>query len=118
MGKWSDDGLIFYDESNEGWATGKDGQTVCICQKSDVEKILTGEKSLDTLTNPKQREALEIIINIREAQDYGKRFNDTTRKSPDNKRPALTKRTRPLPRFEHNKADIRRVAPSKRVSNY
>ena len=73
MAHWSEDDMIFYDDYNEGWALDRDCQRVCICQKSDVNKILSGEKPLESVTNLKQREALEIILEFRKEKDYDRR---------------------------------------------
>jgi hypothetical protein len=70
MSHWTEDGFIFYDDYNEGWALDRDCQRVCVCQEADVNKILSGEKPIESVTNPKQREALELILEWRRENDY------------------------------------------------
>jgi len=64
---WTDDTMIFVDDYNECWALDEDCQTVCICQYEDVKKILSGDRSIDELANPKQKEAMQIILSSMEA---------------------------------------------------
>ena len=75
---WSEDGMIHYDEFDEGWALDNNCQTICLCQKNDSSnKVLFGEVSLDSITNPKQREALGFILQYRKENGYGQQ--DTER---------------------------------------
>ncbi len=114
---WSEDNLIWYDDQGEGWAIGKTGNRVCICQEKDFGRVLSGEVPLESCTNPKQREALEIIINIRrEIQENGNREVTTTRKSNANRRGHLAKRARPLSGAKHHGSNTRHFAQPKRLS--
>jgi len=62
---------------DEGWALDNNCQTICLCQKNDSNKVLFGEVSLDSITNPKQREALGFILQYRKENGYGQQ--DTER---------------------------------------
>jgi len=105
---WSEDGMIYYDEWDEGWAVLNDGSTVCLCSEADVNKVLSGEVGLDTVTNPKQREALEIIINYRKEQSYGKQAEQVSTRSPV--------RSRPSGAVKPRQAHARRTSQGKAVS--
>ena len=104
---WTNDTMIFVDDFNECWALDNDCQPVCLCQYEDVKKILSGDRSIDALSNPKQKEAMQIILDYRGEYGYGnqskvKRVNSF--------------RSRPARDFEHRPSAIKRATTSKRTA--
>ncbi len=80
--RWAYDDLVWIDEQGEGWALDKKGNRVCICK--DYDGVLRGEIPLEKCSNPKQREALEIILEYR--REIGQSNTDHTIKSGSKQR--------------------------------
>lgn len=103
---WSDCGMIFYCDG-EGYAIDKEGNTVCLCKREDIERVISGVMSVRRLKNDKQRECIEIILEYRRKKGYGKQ--------EESFKPRGFIGSRPAGNIKRRKRDVRRTSEGKRI---